>query len=240
MDILDEPITYPEEVAAFDLSTQRDKFRIVALGDSTTLCARQEKGARWPDLLEAACGPSSAVTNAGIGGTSSSLALFRWHRDVAPLQPHCVVINFVLNDSHIRHYECRSSYVVQCSFDRMDANLRALVDLSRGLGAAPIFWTPPPVPPWKWEAIFKSDTHLKIQQELLHTGASHVARVARELEVPIADLWNRFPELVDEFPGPYFDPPDGYHSNGHSQPIIADEIAGLVKELLPSAQGQAR
>lgn len=124
MHILDEPITYPEEVEAFDAEAQEDKFRIVALGDSTTLCSRQQKGERWPDLLAAACGPRSHVINAGIGGTSSSLALFRWHRDVAPIRPHCVVINFVLNDSHIRHYECRSSYLVQCSFDRMDANLR--------------------------------------------------------------------------------------------------------------------
>ena len=230
MNILDELIPYPEEVAAFDEEAQRDKFRVVALGDSTTLCVRQQKGARWPDVLEAHCGADCAVTNAGIGGTSSSLALFRWHRDVAPLEPHCVVINFVLNDSHIRHYECRSSYLVQCSFERMDANLRALVDLCRGIGAEPILWTPPPVPPWQWDAIFKSETQLKIQQELLHAGAAQVARIAGELAVPLADLWQRFPELVDEFPGRYFDPPDGYHSNAHSQPIIAAEIAALVKE----------
>jgi hypothetical protein len=46
MDILDEPVPYPEEVETFDVDANRDKYRIVALGDSTTLCRRQDKGQR--------------------------------------------------------------------------------------------------------------------------------------------------------------------------------------------------
>jgi hypothetical protein len=55
MDILDEPITYPEEVAAFDLSTQRDKFRIGRFNDAVcapgkrSALARFIRGRLWPN-----------------------------------------------------------------------------------------------------------------------------------------------------------------------------------------------
>jgi lysophospholipase L1-like esterase len=185
MNILDEPVTYHPEIAAFDPSEHEDRFRVVALGDFTTLCIRQDKGQRWPNILQAECGPSCSVINAGIRGTSSSLGLFRWHRDVAPIQPHCVVISFLLNDSAIRHYECRSSYIVQCTQDRMDANVRALIDLTRASGAVPILWTPPPVPEWHWSEALKSKTQLSIQLDLLHSYAEVIERLASECGAPL-------------------------------------------------------
>ena len=109
MDILDEPVPYPEEVETFDVNGNRNKYRIVTLGDSTTLCRRQDKGQRWPDLLQTECSPTCIVVNSGLDGTSSSLVLFRWHRDVTPIKPDCVVISFLLNDNAIRFYECRTS-----------------------------------------------------------------------------------------------------------------------------------
>ncbi len=155
MDILDEPVPYPEEVETFDVNGNRDKYRIVTLGDSTTLCRRQDKGQRWPDLLQTECSPTCIVVNSGLDGTSSSLALFRWHRDVTPIKPDCVVISFLLNDNAIRFYDCRTSSVVQCTQDRMDANLRAQIDLTRSSGAAPVPWTLPSVPEWLWPDVHK-------------------------------------------------------------------------------------
>lgn len=226
MSLLEEGIPYPEEVERFRLEAHRDRFRVAALGDSVTLCARQQKGDRWPDLLETLIGPSCSVVNAGIGGTSSNLGLFRWHRDIAPIEPNCVIICFVLNDSHIRFYECRSSYLVQCSVDRMEANLQSMADLARFVGAVPVFWTPPPVPPWPEG--FKNLLVMELQLELLEQYVAIVERVARDREIPLVDLWHTFPRLVDEYPGKYFNPPDGYHSNDASQPLIARQIADRV------------
>jgi lysophospholipase L1-like esterase len=230
MPILDEPIPYPQEVELFDAQASRSHFRVVTLGDSITQCVRQEKGHRWPDLLNQTLGDDCRVVNAGIGGTSSNLGLFRWRRDVSPVQPHAVIICFLLNDSHIRFYECRSSYVVQCSPDRMDANLRAMADLCRAVGAAPVFWTPPPVP--NWVDSFKSRTHFDIQMSLLEQYLRVVERVASEMEIPLANLWRTFSDQVDGYPDAFFNRPDGYHSNDASQPVLARNIAACVEPLV--------
>lgn len=159
---LEEDISLPDEVAFFDPDEAKDKFRVVAIGDSITQCGGFRREERWTGILEELLGPDAQVVNAGIGGTSSSLGLYRWRRDVAPVSPHAIVICFLLNDSHIRHYECSSSYCVQCTSQRMEANMRTMFDLSEVLGARSVLWTPPPVPTWG-----EKDFRTKVQLELL-------------------------------------------------------------------------
>jgi len=235
MNILDEPVPYPPEVAEFDAQAAAIKYRILAFGDSNTECSRWPREERWSGLLEALLGPRACVVNSGLGGTSSSLGLFRWERDAAPIRPHCVVINYVLNDSHIRHYECRSSYVVQCPPDRMDLNLRTLVTLCRQIGAQPVFWTPPPVP--YWTDNYRSPTHLDIQLRLLEEYVAIIQRIAHEVGAPLLDYWHAFPGLVDEYPGSYMTRPDGYHSTAASQPILAQGMAEVIRPWLNEAVG---
>lgn len=228
--ICGERVPYPQELSAFRLEECEEKFRVVAIGDSVTLCARWEREKGWPGILEKILGDSAIVVNAGIGGTSSSLGLMRWRRDVSPVRPHCVIVNFLLNDSHIRFYESRFSYCVQCTRDRMEANLSVMIELARSIGAEPVLWTPPPVPPFRES--FKSEAHLRIQMELLKRYLEAIERLAELVEVPLVNLWRSFPELVEKYPGKYFNPPDGYHSNDLSQPIIAREIGKAVEPLI--------
>jgi len=227
--MLDEPILTPPEVGSFRLNDHLDQFRIVAIGDSNTECSRWERPQRWTGILESFIGSQCKVVNAGMGGTSSNLGLFRWHRDVSPVKPHCVVINFILNDSYIRHYECRSSYVVQCTPDRMDSNLCNMVNFAKAIGASCVFWTSPPVPDWPDN--FKSRTNFEIQKEILNSYVKIIERIARDLDVPLVNFWEIFPSIVKDYPGPYFNHPDGYHSNEKSQPIIAKGIAEAVKPI---------
>jgi lysophospholipase L1-like esterase len=112
----------------------------------------------------------------------------------------------------------------------MDSNLRTLVESTRAMGASPIFWTPPPVP--RWPNNFKSPTHFEIQLQILEFYHQIIQRVARDLNIPTVDFWKTFPGLVEEYPGPYFNHPDGYHSNDKSQPIIAKGIAEIVKPMV--------
>ena len=82
---------------------------------------------------------------------------------------------------------------------------------------------------------WKSVHHQRLQLDLLERYADRIEQVAAELDVPLAHLWRTFPGMVDEYPGPYFDPPDGYHSNAHSQPIIAGALTDIVKPLMDAA-----
>ena len=227
--MLDEPIRIPDEVETFDVEAEKDKFRVLAFGDSITEVGNMERGQRWTGILEDTLGSGANVVNAGIGGTSSSLGLYRWKRDVAPMEPHCTLVCFLLNDCHIRHYECPSSYCVQCTPERMDSNLRTIVERSREIGAEPVFWTPPPVP--KWPEAFTSGAHMEIQLQLLEHYLLVLERVATELDVPVVNFWRTFPSLVDEYPGPYFVRPDGYHTTAAAQPILARGIAEAVSPI---------
>jgi lysophospholipase L1-like esterase len=228
---LEEPIKVPEEVSQFEMEAWREKTRIVAIGDSITACGSMKREERWTGILEGLLGEGFRVVNAGIGGTSSSLGLYRWRRDVAPMEPRAVVICFLLNDSHIRFYECSSSYCVQCTSQRMEANMRAMFDLTRSIGAEPVLWTPPPVPTWG-----TPDTRMRIQLGLLEQYESILERVCAQREVPVANNWREFPEMVEEYPGCYFKEPDGYHSTVHAQPMIAKGIRDALAERLPACR----
>lgn len=222
---LEENVMLPEEVEGFDLGEAEGKFRVVAIGDSITQCGNMRRDERWTGILEELLGPDVQVVNSGIGGTSSGLGLYRWRRDVSPMKPHAVVICFLLNDSHIRHYECASSYVVQCTPDRMRSNMHTMFDLSFLLGAEPVLWTPPPVPTWG-----NKDMRMKVQMDLLHFYEAVLEDVARERGVKLVNFWRTFPEMVDEFPGRYFNEPDGYHSTVDAQPLLAERIAQALGE----------
>jgi lysophospholipase L1-like esterase len=224
---LEEDIRLPDEVAFFDPDDASDKFRVVAIGDSITQCGGFRREERWTGILEELLGSDAQVVNAGIGGTSSSLGLYRWRRDVTPVSPHAIVICFLLNDSHIRHYECSSSYCVQCTPQRMEANMRTMFDLSAALGAKPVLWTPPPVPTWG-----EKDARTKVQLELLDSYELVLERVAGDRGVPLVNNWRTFESKVDEYPGKYFIEPDSYHSTIHAQPILAEGLRDALEEPL--------
>ena len=227
---LDSLYPMPEEAARFDPQAAAGKFRIVAIGDSITQCGSMEREQRWTGILERELGDDVTVVNVGIGGTSSNVGLFRWERDVAPVQPHCVIVNFLLNDTHVRCYEYSGSYLLQCSADRMEANLRAMVALICGAGAAPVWWTPPSIPPWPDN--YRDQANYEIQMDVLDRYCGIIERLAGELSFPLANFFRTFADLVDDYPGPYFVRPDGYHSTAAAQPILAQGIVEHVRPIL--------
>lgn len=241
LDEFSEFFPEPAEVSSFELDKCRNLFRVVALGDSITECQALERPKRWTGILESCLGPGSKVVNSGIGGTTSSVGLLRWHRDVLPIEPHCVVICFFLNDAGLHCYECSSSYTSLCSIDRMDSNLRLMVDLTRSAGAAPVLWTPPPVPRWQRfnSRLLKSSAHGKeIQMDMYALYLRALERVSEDTDVPVANFWRTFPETVKDYPGPYFDAHDGLHSNEKSQGILAAGIAELIRPVFEAWAGR--
>jgi hypothetical protein len=112
----------------------------------------------------------------------------------------------------------------------MEMNLRAIIALTHGLGAAPVFWTAPSVPPWPDN--YRSQTHFEIQMELLDRYCGVIERITGELGIPLANFFRTFAGLVDDYPGPYFVRPDAYHSTTAAQPILARGIAELVRPIV--------
>ena len=75
-----------------------DRFRIVALGESTTFGVTVEPGDRpWPEVLEdrirreLACEAQVEVINAGVAGWTLANQLSRFETDIRPLQPDLIL-----------------------------------------------------------------------------------------------------------------------------------------------------
>lgn len=217
----------PEEVAGFVPRQHRASLRVVALGDSITAGGGMQPAHRWPHLLANAM-EGSVVVNAGIGGTTSGYGLHRYDRDVRPIRPHVVVINFVLNDGHICYYECPGSYTTKLSPTQSEANLETLVDRIRADGAEPVFWTPLPFGPWR-DNYCETDHHT-IQRNLYALYADIACRVAHRNNARLADLWDRLDGTPD-FPGRYLERPDNLHPTSEAQPAIAEAIGAAVATL---------
>ena len=101
--------------------------------------------------------------------------------------------------------------------------MRAMFELARLSGAEPILWTPPPVPTWG-----SKDLRLSIQMNLLEQYKSVLERVAGQTGVKLVNFWETFPSLVEDYPGRYFNSPDGYHSTVHAQSVLAKGIGNIL------------
>jgi len=222
----------PAEVESFDIDRFRDKIRTVALGDSITENGNIPYEGRWTSLLQGRF-ENMAVINAGIGGTSSAYALYRYDRDVAPVKPHIVVINFVLNDGHVCYYECPTSYVNKLTPVHSRESLTSLIERIRSDGAEPVFWTPLPFGPWMDHYV--GPGHYEIQRKCYDWYLEIAREVALWNDVPLADLWERF-STVEGYPGDYLARPDNLHPTATAQPIMADEIAKAIRPLLENVE----
>lgn len=104
--------------------------------------------------------------------------------------------------------------------------MRAMFQLSRASGAEPVVWTPPPVPTWD-----NRERRMSIQMKILDRYVEVLEDVCARLDVPLVNFWRSFPGMVDDYPGPYFNPPDGYHTNQRAQPILARGIEDEVERI---------
>jgi lysophospholipase L1-like esterase len=84
-----------------------ERFRIVAMGESTTFGVTVEAGDRpWPEVLEAriarelACDVPIEVVNAGVPGWTLTNQLARLDRDILPLRPDLLISYHGYNDFH--------------------------------------------------------------------------------------------------------------------------------------------
>lgn len=145
--------------------------------------------------------------NAGIGGNKVDDALTRFDRDVAPLKPTIVIVNFGMNDGKYvaPDSEIRRHYV---------QGLKELIRKIAAIGARPILCTPPAAN--KFHALF-----LEHYNETLAGLAQAVEQLGAEQHVPVIDLFTPFRPFAEQaLPDPMLIP-DGVHPNDAGHLLLA-------------------
>lgn len=78
---------------------------LVCFGDSITHGAALKKRERWTSclqkMLDSRCPKGVTVYNAGVGGNTTAMGIDRISRDVVPLLPGLVLIEFGFNDGYV-------------------------------------------------------------------------------------------------------------------------------------------
>jgi hypothetical protein len=102
-------LTMPSESKNKILSDDANKFKILALGESTTADYFSAKSlGSWPRLLEEKlrqAGVNARVYNEGLGGTSSAMILSKLPSYLDHYQPDLVISMMGINDSSSLHYD---------------------------------------------------------------------------------------------------------------------------------------
>jgi lysophospholipase L1-like esterase len=226
----------------------RDQPTVVALGDSTT-AIDDWSGAgieSYAELLPASLaehGIRARVVNAGIGDTTTRDARERLDRDVRALSPDLVVVQFGINDSWIDAGEGRSEPRLARAEYR--DNLVVIVRTLKADGSRIVLMTPNPM---RWDdpetiALFRAPPALldtadeRGLNSLLDLYAETVREVAREQDVPLADVHGAFEDYGDA-PGrsirELLIAGDGVHPSAAGQRLVCRLLTATVAGLLRS------
>jgi len=204
---------------------------IVAFGDSTTAPREVEGRALrvYADILRdtlPARGIQAEVVNAGVGGNSTTDARPRFEPDVLAKQPDVAIIQFGLNDSCIDLWDGKTEPRVTKA-DYL-ANLRYFIGTLRArdcevilMTANPMRWTEPLL-----KLYGKAPFDVNDPWGFNLTNADYaegVRALAKELDVPLVDVYARFRAYSEE-PGQAAEDLllDGMHPNDKGHALIAD------------------
>jgi len=210
---------------------------VVLFGDSTT--APRAGVLIFADLLKERFAKVKFI-NAGIGSNTTDMARERFQQDVLDKKPDVVTIFFGLNDAAANVWQGVTE--PRIPVERYTENLRYFVQTLRGQGATPILLTPNPLawtdelrnlygkPPYDTT----SDAGFNI---LLDRYVKAARQVAAEENAPLIDV-NRMYKDYATGPGLSLSVLllDGMHPNSAAHEKIAEEIAILLKPLLPARE----
>jgi len=185
--------------------------RVIALGDSVT----SDRGS-WFEVLgcvAALVGTRSHWINSGTSGDSSTHALARFDRAVTALAPTHVIVSLGTNDSRRNR---AGDGVRLVSLEEHARNLRAIIALVREQGATATLITPPPVDADLIES-WTFEENLVWRNDDIADTAESTRAVARELDVPLVDVFSDFPSPTASL----YHLADGLHPNRRGHGAIA-------------------
>jgi lysophospholipase L1-like esterase len=151
----------------------RDRETIVFFGDSIT---EQNLYTAYLEtfLVSRFPGKDIAVFNMGWGGDTASGGGKRFARDVAPVQPSLVFVNFGMNDGGYKAYD-------EPTFRSYLAAQGAVADAIRAAGARQVLFTTSPV-----DDVLRKDQG--VYNETLSRMARGLGQLAAERGLPLIDL----------------------------------------------------
>jgi lysophospholipase L1-like esterase len=131
-------------MAMTPVAAQAEPLRIITLGDSITKGVRPGVTAEqtFASLLQVqlmAQGIGVEVTNVGIGGERTDMALKRLEKDVIEKQPHLVTIMYGTNDSYVDKDKTES----RITADAYEEGLTKIVTRLKSAGMTPVLMTEP-------------------------------------------------------------------------------------------------
>jgi lysophospholipase L1-like esterase len=187
----------------------RDRETIVFYGDSIT---EQNLYTAYLEtfLLSRFPGKELAVFNLGWSGDTASGGKKRFARDVAPVQPSLVFVNFGMNDGGYKAYD-------EATYRSYLAAQGALADTIRAAGARQVLFTTPPV-----DDVLRNDQG--VYNEMLSRMAQGLGPLAAERGLPLVDLLH--PMLDVQRRAKAKDPgftmiPDAVHPNAVGHLVMA-------------------
>jgi lysophospholipase L1-like esterase len=151
----------------------RDRETIVFYGDSIT---EQNLYTAYLETFLLSRFPSKdlAVFNLGWSGDTASGAAKRFARDVAPVQPSLVFVNFGMNDGGYKAYD-------EATYRNYLAAQGALADIVRAAGSRQVLFTTSPV-----DDVLRKDQG--VYNGTLSRMAHGLGQLAAERKLPLIDL----------------------------------------------------
>jgi len=206
---------------------------IVAFGDSITKGFRDDgslvEEQTFRHLLQKALDEESdlewKVINAGVGGNTTDDALKRIDADVLDHNPDYVTIMFGVNDASLLSFpDFRERHEPRVPLDRFERNLETIIEKIGKVGALQILMTPCPMGkkhPYRDSPPYRG----RDMNFMLRDYAEAVRKIAREVGLPLLDVWEKFMEGGD--PDKLL--LDGVHPNADGHRVIADMLIGFFR-----------
>ena len=210
------------------------KPRVVTFGDSTT--AQRGPVEVYTTQLQEKF-PSAEFLNKGMGGNTTTMAAERFQADVLASQPGVVIIQFGINDAAVDVWKTPPATESRVSLDAYGNNLRSFVTQLRKIGAGAILMTPNQV---RWSpAMIEKYGRPPYDPEdpqgftsILGTYAERMRQVAKELDVPLVDIYALY-DAKELKTSPCLELlSDGMHPSRGGHALVAETLEPVLREKL--------
>ena len=179
---------------------------LVVLGDSTTMPRPKEVDAVYAFHVQEALakeGSPLMVVNSGVSSDTTNHARARIKEHVLDLKPKLVILHFGMNDAAIDVWKNPPADAPRVPIERYEENLRWMVEQVRKNGTKVVLMTASPV---RWTDKLKElygkppydvKDPLGFEKAALERYNDVVRKLAKELNVPLVDVYTAFNEHAE-------------------------------------------